>query len=277
MFQSRASRFSPLAVAIVALIGCGGGPPAGAANEGRAGKPQAAAATSDRPIQLAADTPAAAQPAAAGSASVKGTVQFEGAALTAATIKMDADPVCQQQQTAPVKSEDVVVNSNQTLKNVFVYVKAGAKGAAAAPTTPVRLDQAGCWYHPHVQGIRVGQPLEIVNSDATLHNVNAKPAVNQPFNVAQPVQGMKTTKKFEKPEIMVKFKCNVHPWMSAYLGVVDNPFFGVTGDDGAFTLSGLPAGTYTLEAWHEKYGTQSASVTVGDGEAKSVTFTFKGQ
>ena len=139
------------------------------------------------------------------------------------------------------------------------------------------LDQRGCWYTPHIFGIQVGQPLDIINSDASLHNINAKPKINQPFNIAQPTKGMKTTKKFTKPEIGVTFKCNVHPWMHAYGHVLEHPFFGVTGDDGAFTLSGLPAGTYTVEAWHEKYGTQTQSVTVGSGESKSVTFTFKAQ
>lgn len=196
-------------------------------------------------------------------------------------INMDADPVCQQQHTSPVYSEDVVVNANGALKNVFVYVNAEKSGmvrsALAAPTTPVVLTQSGCWYSPHVFGIQADQPLEIVNDDATLHNINAKPTVNQPFNVAQPVKGMKTTKKFAKPEVMVKFKCNVHPWMNAYAGVLTHPFFSVSGADGAFAITGLPAGTYTIEAWHEKYGTQTQTVTVGDGESKSLELTFKAQ
>jgi len=123
----------------------------------------------------------------------------------------------------------------------------------------------------------VNQPFDIINSDATLHNINAKPTANTSFNIAQPVKGMKTTKKFTKPEIMVKFKCNVHPWMSAYAGVLDHPFFGVSDEQGAVTIAGLPAGTYTLEAWHETFGTQTQSVSVGDGETTSVEFTFKAQ
>jgi len=190
---------------------------------------------------------------------------------------MDADPVCQQQHATAVRSEDVVVNGNGTLKNVFVYVKEGVHGAYSAPTTPVTLEQVGCWYRPHIFGLQVNQPLEIVNSDATLHNVNAKPMINVPFNLAQPVQGMKSLKKFTKPEIMVKFKCNVHPWMNAYGGVLDHPFFGVSDDQGAVTIVGLPAGTYTLEAWHEVYGTQTQTVTVGDGEKKTVAFSFTAQ
>ena len=190
---------------------------------------------------------------------------------------MDADPVCQQQHTSPMYSEEVVVNDNKTLKNVFVYVKEGVKGPFPAPTTPATMTQMGCWYQPHVFGLQVDQPFDIVNADATLHNVNAKPTSNPPFNIAQPVKGMKSTKKFSKPEVMVTFKCNVHPWMHAFAGVLDHPFFSVTGTDGAFAISGLPAGTYTIAAWHEKYGTQTQTVTVGDGESTSVDVTFKSQ
>ena len=268
--MTQSQRLSPAVLAVALALGCGGG------------KPQDASATTqshaqtDRPIQLAEATPVAA-PSAAGSASIKGTVKFEGTAPTAEKVKMDADPVCQQQHTSPVYAEDVVVNSNGTLKNVLVYVKEGVKGAFPAPATPVTLNQSGCWYMPHVFGIQAGQPLEIVNSDGTLHNVNAKPTINQPFNVAQPVKGMKTTKKFDKPELPVKFKCNVHPWMNAYAGVVGHPFFSVSGADGGFAITGLPAGTYVIEAWHEKYGTQTQTVSVADGETKSVEITFKGQ
>ena len=218
--------------------------------------------------------PAAAAQGAGGSARVTGSVTFNGTAPAAAKIKMDADPVCQLQHPQGRESEEVVA-SNGKLANVFVYVKSGLEGKTfPAPTTPVTLDQHGCWYQPHVLGIQVNQPLEIVNSDQTLHNINVKPATNQPFNIAQPMQGMKSTKKFAKPEVMIKTKCNVHPWMSAYIGVVAHPFFAVTGEDGSFSLAGLPAGTYTLEAWHEQFGVKTQSVTVADGETQSVSFAF---
>ena len=262
---------SPVLIAVVLAIGCGGGkaPDASATTKGQG--------QTDQPVRLA-QAPASAQPASSGgSASIHGTVKLIGSAPTAEKVKMDADPICQQQHTTPVHTEDVVVNSNGTLKNAFVYVKEGAKGPFPAPTTPVVLEQAGCWYHPHIFGIQTDQPLEIVNSDATLHNINAKPTVNQPFNIAQPVKGMKTTKKFAKPEIMVRFKCNVHPWMNAYAGVLEHPFYSVSGADGAFAITGLPAGTYTIEAWHEKYGTQSQAVSVADGETKTIELTFKAQ
>ncbi len=267
----RIRSYSPVVMGILVAIGCG------------SGKPQSAAAKTDGTAQMA-DATAASSPAAPagssataslGAATIQLTARLDGAAPTREGVKMNADPVCQQQHTSAFYMEDVVVNAQGGLKNVFVYVKEGVTGTFPTPAAPVTIDQAGCWYHPHVLGLQVNQPLEIVNSDATLHNINAKPTVNPPFNVAQPVKGMKTTKKFPKPEVMVKFKCNVHPWMNAYAGVVNHPFFGVTDDAGAATINGLPAGTYTLEAWHEVYGTQTQSMTVGDGETKTITWTFK--
>ena len=269
--MQRSRMMSVMFAAVAVAIGCG------------SGKPQDASATTDTsaspkaPIRLA-QAPANAQPASAGgSASITGSITFQGSAPTPEKVKMDADPVCQQQHATPVSAEDVVVNDNGTLKNVFVYVKEGAQGPFPMPTSPVTLDQAGCWYMPHVFGIQVGQPFDIINSDGTLHNVNAKPVANQPFNIAQPVKGMKTTKKFTKPEIGITFKCNVHPWMHAFGHVLEHPFFSVSGGDGTFAITGLPAGTYVVEAWHERYGTQTQSVTVTDGESKSITFPFKAQ
>jgi len=267
----RARRFVTVLVPAMAVaIGCGG-------------KPQDASATSDgrlrpdAPMQLA-EAPVGAQPAAAaGSASIRGSVKFKGAAPAREKIRMDADPECKKQHAEAVLSEEAVVNDNGTLRNVFVYVKQGASGSFPAPSSPVILDQKGCWYHPRIFGIQVNQPLEIVNSDPSMHNVNAKPSTNQPFNIAQPTQGMKTAKKFAKPEVGVKFKCNVHPWMTAYGHVLEHPFFSLTGAEGSFAITGLPAGSYVVEAWHEKYGTQTQNVTVGDGESATAEFAFTGQ
>jgi hypothetical protein len=138
----------------------------------------------------------------------------------------------------------------------------------------VVLDQNGCRYHPHVLGIMVGQPLEIQNSDPVLHNIKAIAKANRPFNVSQPGAGMKTTRTFSAPEVMVNLECNVHGWMHAYAGVRPDPFYAVSKQDGSFTISGLPPGTYTIEAWHEKFGTQTATVTIAGTESKTANFTF---
>ncbi|MBI1992161.1 MAG: hypothetical protein HYS71_02850 [Candidatus Omnitrophica bacterium] len=270
--MTRSRLLSTVGVIVVA-IGCGSGKPQSASAKTESASPVESA----RPVQLAQAQTASHAASTQGSAVVQGTVRLIGAAPQRSLVKMSADPVCQQQHAEPFYSEETVVDEQGGLKNVFVYVKQGLTGAFPAPAEPVALDQSGCWYRPRVFGVQADQPLAIINSDATLHNVNAKPTLNQPFNIAQPVKGMKTTKKFAKPEVMVKFKCNVHPWMSAYAGVVDHPFFGVTDEHGALTITGLPAGTYVLEAWHEKYGAQTQSVSVADGETKPIEWTFTAQ
>jgi plastocyanin len=169
-----------------------------------------------------------------------------------------------------------VGSDGKSLGNVFVYVKDGLGNYVYdMPTEPARIDQKECRYHPHVFGMRVGQPLEIVNSDPTLHNIHAIPKANQEFNNGQPIQGMKMTHTFTAKEVMVPFKCDVHGWMNAYVGVLDHPYFAVSGNDGKFDIKTLPAGTYTIEAWHEKLGTQTQQVTLGAKETKDITFTFK--
>jgi plastocyanin len=162
------------------------------------------------------------------------------------------------------------------LDNVFVYVKDGLGNYYFdVPTESLKLDQQGCRYSPHVFGIRVGQPLEIVNNDSTLHNVHALAQSNPEFNFPQQIQGMKNQKTFTAREVMVKFKCDVHGWMNAYAGVLDHPYFAVTTSGGRFELKNLPAGSYTIEAWHERLGVQSQKITIGEKETKDVSFTYK--
>ena len=213
--------------------------------------------------------------AAAGN--VKGVVNFEGTAPKNEPIKMNADPVCVKQNKDPQFQETYLVSDDgKTIGNVFVYVKDGLGNYIFdTPTTSAKIDQQNCRYHPHVFGIRVNQPLEIVNSDPTLHNIHAMPKGNAEFNNGQPIQGMKMTHTFSAKEVMVPFKCDVHGWMNAYVGVLDHPYFATTEKDGKFELKDLPAGTYTIEAWHEKLGTQTASVTLGAKETKDIAFTFK--
>jgi len=209
-------------------------------------------------------------------ATVKGVVKFVGEAPKPRLISMKADRQCDAIHGGKsVTAEDFVVNPNGTLKWVFVYVKEGVKGKYNPPSEPVVLDQQGCWYQPRVFGIMVGQKLEIRNSDPLLHNVHATPKKNKPFNIGQPVKGMKTYQTFNTPEVMVPFKCDVHPWMSAYAGVLDHPFFSVSNDKGEFEIKNLPPGTYTIEAWHEKLGTLTQTVTVKPGETKQIEFTFE--
>lgn len=209
---------------------------------------------------------------------VTGKINFKGSKPAPTKITMTADQKCVKLHAGKdVYSDQVVVNPNNTLRYVFVYVKKGLEGKKfPTPTQKVTIDQHGCQYTPHVFGMMVNQPLEIVNSDPTLHNIHALPKNNAQFNMAQPKQGQKATKTFAKPEVMVKFKCDVHNWMAAYGAVLDNPFYAVSDDKGTFTIKDLPAGTYELEAWHEKYGVQSMSVTVGASDTKTADFTFNG-
>jgi hypothetical protein len=256
-----------LAAAPLSFLACGGQKDDDALMED-AGSEKATAST-------AAAAPAAAAPATGG-ATVTGKVNFEGAAPTMAQIKMDADAFCKSEHKEPVYEQEVVVNPNKTLEWVLVYVKEGVKGTYPAPTEAITLDQHGCQYRPHVFGIQAGQPLKVLNSDGTLHNIHALPKKNAEFNIGQPFKGMETIKKFENTEVPVRFKCDVHKWMGAYTGVFNHPFFAVTNDQGAFEIKNLPPGTYVIEAWHEKYGTQTQTVTVTGSEPKTVDFNFKG-
>lgn len=213
--------------------------------------------------------------AAQAGATVAGTVRFTGTKPVMAKIDMGDEPVCKAKYPTSPTKEDVIVNSNGTLDNVFVYVKAGLPAGYTAPpaSSPVLLDQNGCRYHPHVFGIQVGQTMSIKNSDGIAHNIKAKGVKNRPFNISQPTT-MTTPRSFTTPEVMVPLECNVHGWMKAWLGVLPHPFFGVSGADGTFKITGLPPGTYTIEAWHERYGTQTTTVTVAGTETKTADFTF---
>jgi len=206
---------------------------------------------------------------------ISGTIKLEGPAPQRRAIPMAADPKCVEANPDGRLGEVFVVGADGGMANVFVYVKDGLGDKKfEAPKEPVVVDQHGCMYNPHVLGIMVGQSLEIRNSDTTLHNVHALPKNSNQFNSAMPMKGMTIKKRFSAPEIMVHTKCDVHPWMSAYIGVVDNPFYAVSGTDGSYKISGLPAGTYTIEAWQEKLGTKTATVTVTDGGTATADFSY---
>jgi hypothetical protein len=224
----------------------------------------------------AAATPAAAPVSDADAATVTGKVAFTGDKPAMKNISMDATPACARAHTTPQKSQEVVVNDNGTLRNVFVWVKSGVPDKQWPVTGAVRLDQKGCMYEPHVFGVMTNQDIEIANDDPTNHNIHPLPKENREWNESQPPKGESKKKSFARQEVMIPVKCNVHPWMRAYIGVVSHPFFAVTGDDGTFTIKGLPPGKYTLEAWHEKYGTQDVEITVAPKESKTNDFSFKG-
>jgi hypothetical protein len=213
-------------------------------------------------------------------ADVTGKVVLKGTPKPELTIDMGADPKCGALHDKPVTTRHYVTAPDGGLANVLVFVKSGlAEKNFPAPTDAPTLDQSGCEYSPYVMGLRTQQKLKIKNSDPTLHNIHAIPnslqdkgTANKEFNLAQPIKDMVSEKSFDAPEVAVKFKCDVHPWMFAYVGVFDHPFYAVTGKDGTFKISGLPKGKYTLEAYHVKtHGANpgvAQEITV-DGDARA--------
>jgi plastocyanin len=206
--------------------------------------------------------------------SITGTITFEGKAPKMKPLKVDADPICVANNEIAPKKEWLILDENKGVKNVLVFITEGLNIDDSPPEEPMVIDQKGCIYSPHVVGIMAGQQLDILNNDGTLHNIHALPKVNKEFNKAQPRSKKKLSVKFEKPEAPFKIKCDVHPWMGAYIGVFDHPCFSVSGDDGTYIISDLKPGEYVIEAWHEKLGSQTANVTVSDSAAHQ-DFTFK--
>jgi len=212
--------------------------------------------------------------------SIAGTISFTGAPPAPKAISMEQDPVCASSNPSAT-AEDLVVNGDK-LQNVFVYIKDGKVGDRNVssfkfdvPAQPVKLDQQGCRYVPHVLGIQTNQPFEVINSDPTAHNVNVDAKLNDKFNQGQPPSGAPITKQFKRAETVIPVKCNQHPWMRAYVGVLSHPFYAVTDKDGHFEIKGVPPGTYTVVAWHEKYQQGiTQSVTVGQSEKKALDLSF---
>ena len=238
---------------LLVMAGCGGGDGGGASGGG--------GAAVENPVD------------AATAGSIAGSVVFEGTAPSMDAIDMSSESVCAAKHASSPMIEEVVVNGNGTLANVFVYVKEGLESLQFPTPGAVLLDQNGCVYLPHVLGVMAGQDITIKNSDGLLHNINASPAEQRGFNTSQPV-AMETTRAFGTAEVMVPLRCDVHGWMNAYVGVLDHPYHSVSNGSGAFSLSTLPPGDYVIEAWHERYGTQTQNVTVTTGQTAEVTFTF---
>ena len=208
-------------------------------------------------------------------ATVTGTVKYEGKVPNLRPADMGADPDCAAKHSEPVQNEMLVLGDGNTMANIFVKVKSGLPDKQyTAPSEAAVLDQKGCRYVPHVMGVMVGQEIKILNSDGLMHNVHALPEVNKQFNMAMPASRTEATHTFTKAEGVFKIKCDVHPWMGAWVAVMTHPYFDVTGTDGKFSISDLPAGTYEIEIWHEKLKTMTQKVTVGDGDTKTVDFTM---
>jgi len=259
------NRFAVLVLAAVAVtVACGGGEK----QETQAPPPPAGGAAAPP----AATTGGA---ATAGSETISGKVTFDGTVPPAEKIKLSADPKCVEMHKEGMEKQPIMVKDGG-LANVFVYVKSGVHGTFPAPTQAAEIDQQGCNYTPHIVAMQTNQPLKIKNNDDTLHNIHPRPTVNAEFNIGQPRKGMESTKTFDKKEVMFPVGCDVHPWMRAYISVLDHPFFAVTKEDGTFEIKGLPPGDYEVEAYHEKLKTQTQKVTVKAGEPAKVDFAFKG-
>jgi len=191
---------------------------------------------------------------------------------------MSEDPACVEAHHGRALDESLVVSSNGSLANAFIYVKKGLEGKRFdTPSEPVVIDQNGCWFKPRVLGIQTNQTLQVKNSDPVTHNIHPMAQINREWNHSQGAGDAPLARKFIKPEIMIRVKCNIHSWMHAFIGVVDNPYFAVSKEDGSYTLPNLPPGTYTIEIWQENLGTQERQVTVAPHSNTPVNITFKGK
>lgn len=214
-------------------------------------------------------------PATAGT--ITGKVSFSGKAPRRGRINMSAETSCAQAHGGPIPTEDFVPNDNGTIRYAFVYIKSDFGGASfPVPEEPVVLDQKDCLYSPHVVGAMAGQTIRFLNSDTVTHNVHPVPENNREWNVSQPPNSDPIEKSFARPELLLAVKCNVHPWMRAYIGVMKHPYFAVTGSDGTFTIGNLPPGDYTVVSWQEKLGEQEIQVTIGDSETKEIELAYTG-
>lgn len=215
-------------------------------------------------------------PGPTGDAAIEGRVTFAGEVPDLRPLRMEADPECAAKHPDPVPPPALVVGDSDGLANVLVRVTGGLpEGSYPAPAEAVVLDQQGCLYRPHVMGAVAGQDLKILNSDGLLHNVHSLSTANPSFNRAMPAAVTEATFELLRPEDPFRIKCDVHPWMSAFVGVMEHPFFDVSEADGSFGITGLPAGSFEIEAWHERLGTRTATVEVKEGETGQVDFVFE--
>lgn len=211
---------------------------------------------------------------AMGTASISGVVRYSGPPPKARKVDVSADPYCVTANPGGLMVTPIKAGANGELEGALVYVKTGISGTYPAPSTPAVLDQKSCWYTPTVLAIQAGQTLEIRNSDETTHNIRTTSRVSNSFNISEAPKETKT-KTLEKAETEIPVTCDVHPWMKGYVFVFPHPFFGVTGPDGKFTISGLPAGEYEVEVWHPELGASTQKITVSEGESAEASFTLE--
>jgi plastocyanin len=215
-------------------------------------------------------------PATAGS--IAGTIRYTGKRPPQRAIDMSSEPACVKAHRGKAYDESLMVSPGGGLANAFIYIKSGLEGKRFdASALPVTIDQSGCWFHPRVLGIQAGQPFEVVNSDPVTHNIHPMAQINREWNHSQGAGDPPLQRRFLKPEIMVPVKCNIHSWMHAYIGVVDNPYYAVSDRNGAFSIGNLPPGTYTVGVWQESLGTQEQQVTVTPQAKTQLNIVFKGK
>ena len=250
-----------IAITALGLAGCSS--PAPVAKKADAPPPE-------KPVYFVVDT------ATAGT--VTGKILFTGKRPARKKVEMDEDPQCAKLHKTPIYDETVEVGRKGAVANAFVYIKKGLEGKKfEPPADPVVIDQHGCWFEPRVLGMQSGQALKAVNSDPVTHNIHPRAKLNREWNQNQPQGAEPAVRKFSFPEVMIRVKCNIHAWMKAWIGVVDHPYFAVTGADGSFVLKNVPPGVYTVEAWQEDLGTQEQQVTIAASGKAAVDFTFKGE
>ena len=252
-------RFLPLCCAAALLVGC----------SGKLKTEQPSAARSEpAPVFFKVD------PDTAGT--VTGRIRFAGNRPAPKVIDMSEEPACVEAHHGRAYDESLVVSKRGALANAFVYVKSGLAGKTfEIPATPVTIDQSGCWFHPRVVGIQTGQILKVINSDPVTHNIHPMAEINREWNHSQGAGDPPIARKFIKPEIMIRVKCNIHRWMHAFIGVLAHPYFAVSNEDGSFEIKNLPPGTYTIAVWQEKLGTQEQQVTIPPHGNAEANFTFK--
>jgi hypothetical protein len=225
-------------------------------------------------IQSTSPLRSAVQPVNVGT--IQGRVRLMGRPPGNTVIRMGVDPMCVASNGGRRRLQEVVLTSpDGGLANVFVHVQGSFPGTPV-PSAPVTIDQRGCVYVPRVVGARAGQTLEVRNSDALLHNVRGVSRTSNSFNVGQPLAGMSNRFTLTSEEVMLRVECNIHRWMTAYVGVVTHPYFAVSGVDGSFTIRGVPVGRYTLETWHERFGTQTQPVRIQPGATTTLDVQYTG-